>query len=120
MVRVCSGVSACFVSGTSLPWIRARNTSPALMCRSEAPRSTAALMIRSMSSIPCALVDEVAEWLAVRVPMPVVQEQLERPWPEPPGGYRGDVWHHERRAQLPEPTLRTQRLLGEDVEYGAA
>src|SRR3954454_8253803 len=45
---VWSGVSRCLVSATSLPLIRARKTSPALMCRSEAPRSTAALMIFSM------------------------------------------------------------------------
>src|SRR4051812_23957568 len=44
---VWSGVSRCLVSATSLPLIRARNTSPALMCRSDAPRSTAALMIFS-------------------------------------------------------------------------
>ena len=77
IVRVCSGVSACFVSGTSLPWIRARNTSPALMCRSDAPRSTAALMIFSMKSVSCVLVDEVAQRLAGVVAMPVVEEQLE-------------------------------------------
>ena len=47
MALVWSGVSRCLVSGTSLPLIRARKTSPALMCRSEAPRSTAALMIFS-------------------------------------------------------------------------
>src|SRR3954470_3460008 len=45
---VWSGVSRCLVSGTSLPSIRARKTSPALMCRSDAPRSTAALMIFSI------------------------------------------------------------------------
>ena len=48
MARVCSGVSRCLVSGTSSPLMRARKTSPALMCRSDAPRSTAALMIFSM------------------------------------------------------------------------
>src|SRR3954468_22018925 len=47
---VWSGVSRCLVRGTSLPLIRARKTSPALMCRSEAPRSTAALMIFSNGS----------------------------------------------------------------------
>src|SRR5688572_20023234 len=120
MVRVCSGVSACFVSGTSLPCTRARNTSPALMCRSEAPRSTAALMIRSMSSVSCALVDEVSEWLTVRVPVPVVEEQVERPWPESPRRYGRDVRHHERRAKAPQPARGAQRLLGKDVEYGAA
>ena len=50
MARVWSGVSRCLVSATSLPLIRARKTSPALMCRSEAPRSTAALMIFSMDA----------------------------------------------------------------------
>src|SRR5690349_8255028 len=48
MARVWSGVSRCLVSGTSFPLMRARNTSPALIWRSEAPRSTAALMIFSM------------------------------------------------------------------------
>ncbi len=52
MARVWSGVSRCLVSGTGFPLIRARNTSPALMCRSDAPRSTAALMIFSMRSPP--------------------------------------------------------------------
>src|SRR3954465_6250539 len=50
MDLVWSGVSLCLVSGTSFPLIRARKTSPALMCRSEAPRSTAALMIFSNGS----------------------------------------------------------------------
>src|SRR5207302_2351333 len=36
------------VRATSFPSIRARNTSPALTCRSDAPRSIAALMICSM------------------------------------------------------------------------
>ncbi len=50
MARVWSGVSRCFVSATSFPLIRARKTSPALMWRSDAPRSTAALMIFSMGT----------------------------------------------------------------------
>src|SRR5215213_8657530 len=120
MDRVCSGVSACLVSGTSFPWIRARNTSPALMCRSEAPRSTAALMIRSMRSVPFVLVDEVAQWLAVRVAVPVVDEEVERPRPEPPRRHRGDVRYDERRAKPPQPARRAQRLLVKDVEYRAA
>src|SRR6185369_2585191 len=120
MVRVCSGVSACFVSGTSLPWIRARNTSPALMCRSDAPRSTAALMIFSMKSVSCLLVDEVAERPTGVVAMPVVQEQLERPWPEPAWRHRRDVRHHEHRAESPQPAFRPQRLFLEDVEYSPA
>src|ERR1051326_5626017 len=47
---VWSGVRRCLVSGTSFPLMRARKTSPALMWRSDAPRSTAALMIFSMSA----------------------------------------------------------------------
>src|SRR6478609_697419 len=120
IVRVCSGVSACLVSGTSLPWMRARNTSPALMCRSDAPRSTAALMIFSMKSISCVLVDEVAERLAGVEAMPVVQEQLQRPRPEPTRRDRRDVRHHERRTEMPQSAFRPQRFLLEDVEYGAA
>src|SRR5690606_33520750 len=49
--RVCSGVSRCLVSGTSSPFTRARNTSPALMCRSDAPRWTAALRISIMLDV---------------------------------------------------------------------
>src|SRR6478752_5602460 len=117
---VCSGVRACFVSATSSPWTRARKTSPALMCRSDAPRSTAALMIFSMKSVSCVLVDEVAERLAGVEAMPVVQEQLERPRPEPTRRDRGDMRHHEHRAEPPQPAVRPQRLLLEDVEYSAA
>src|SRR5262249_32831644 len=39
-------------SATSFPFTRARKTSPALMCRSLAPRSTAALMIFSIPELP--------------------------------------------------------------------
>ena len=87
IVRVCSGVSACLVSGTSRPLMRARNTSPALMCRSDAPRSTAALMIFSIQSVSCLCVDEVAQRLATHIAAPVVEEQIELPGPEP-------AWRH--------------------------
>src|SRR6478609_5824269 len=57
MARVCAGVSRCLVSATSFPLTRARKTSPALMWRSLAPRSTAALMIFSIPELPvsCAM-----------------------------------------------------------------
>src|SRR6185436_14794731 len=102
IARVCSGVSACFVSGTSLPLMRARNTSPALMCRSDAPRSTAALMIRSIRSVSCLLVDEVAQRLAADVAAPVVEEEVELPGPEAPRRYRRYVWDDQRVRQRPE------------------
>src|SRR5512144_1370062 len=117
MVRVCSGVSFCFVSGTSLPLMRARNTSPALMCRSDAPRSTAALMIRSIRSVPCLRVDEVAQRLAADVAAPIVEKEIELPRPETARRYRRYVWHDESVRQRPQRACRIQRLTTEDVEH---
>src|SRR6476659_9175314 len=108
--RVCSGVSACFVSATSLPLMRARNTSPALMCRSDAPRSTAALMIRSIRSVPCLRVDEVAQPLAANVAAPIVEEEIELPGPEAARRYRRYVRHDESVRQRPEGARRVERL----------
>ena len=101
--------------------MRARNTSPALMCRSDAPRSTAALMIRSMSSVSCVLVDEVAERLPVRrtgascrgrgratAARTAPATPARRAAPRAPSG--------DARARL----VGAQRLLVKDVEHRAA
>src|SRR5258705_1537169 len=118
IVRVCSGVSFCFVSGTSRPFTRARNTSPALMCRSDAPRSTAALMMRSIRSVSCVFVDEVAQRLAGHVAAPVVEEEVELPGPEALPGYRRYGRDHQGGRKSPQRTFRLQRLPTEDVEHG--
>src|SRR6266511_6344933 len=80
---VCSGVRRCLVSGTSLPLMRARKTSPALMCRSEAPRSTAALMIFSMLSVPGFQVHDVHEGRPCKIAPDVVHDEGRFALPEP-------------------------------------
>ena len=61
--------------------MRARNTSPALMCRSDAPRSTAALMIFSIS-VPGLLVDEVPQRFSSHVSAPIVEKKIELTGPK--------------------------------------
>src|SRR5690349_554189 len=124
MAFVCSGVRACFVSATRRPSIRARNTSPALMWRSDAPRSTAALMIFSMrmdcpDSVARVLVDEVPERIPAPVSHPVVEEQLELAFPEPPRAYCCHVRGEEHLRHAPEWAGCRQWFLSENVEHSA-
>src|SRR5687767_14448404 len=107
---VWSGVSACFVSGMSFPSMRARKTSPALMWMSVAPRSTAALMIFSIRSVPLALVDHVAKRIAGQVPTPVVEKERQLPLPESHRRDGGYVRSEQHRSKLPQPTVARQWL----------
>src|SRR5262245_33396730 len=116
MARVCSGVSACFVIATNLPSMRARKTSPALMCRSDAPRSIAALMIFSIQSVSRVFVDLVPERSARTIARPVVEEQFQCPFPEETRRDSGDMGSHEHIAHSPQRTGLRQRLLFEHVE----
>src|SRR5687767_16038592 len=87
---------------------------------SDAPRSTAALMIFSIPSVPFALVDDISKRLAGDVPTPVVEE--ERQLPRPESGWRdgGHVWGEQHRSKLPQPTVRRQWLDRRHVEHRAA
>src|SRR5882672_1612905 len=116
---VCSGVRRCLVSGTSLPLMRARNTSPALMCRSEAPRSTAALMIFSMLSVPGFQVDHVREGRPCKIALDVVHDEGRLPLPEAIRD-RAHMRAHQHARMAPECVLRREGLDGEHVERGAA
>src|SRR5690348_7083624 len=140
MALVWSGVSRCLVSGTSLPSIRARNTSPALMWRSEAPRSMAALMICSMPRCcvaalarpPFALsstrlgpplvsglgVDRVGERGPCKIATDVLHDQPRLTVPEP----RGDRGHMraDEHARVPPQGMPSREWLGgEHVERRA-
>src|SRR5688572_9701137 len=121
---VWSGVSACFVSATRRPSMRARKTSPALMWRSDAPRSTAALMIFSMNglsaSVARVLVHEVPEGIPASVAHPVVQEQFELAFPEPSWRHGSHVRRDEHLPEPPQWAIRWKRLFPEDVEHRAA
>src|SRR6267142_2767040 len=116
---VCSGVRRCLVSGTSLPLMRARKTSPALMWRSDAPRSTAALMIFSMRSVPGFQVDDVREGRPCKIAPDVVHDEARLPLPEP-GRYRAHVRADEHARVAPEGMILGQGLHPEYVERGAA
>src|ERR1019366_7693290 len=116
--RVCSGVSACFVSGTSLPSMRARNTSPALMCRSLAPRSTAALMIFSIS-VSGVLVYEIAQRGSGDVSRPIVQEQGAQAAPEQARRNPRHVRRQQHLWKVAERTIGRQRFVRKNVERGA-
>ena len=117
--------------------MRARNTSPALMCRSDAPRSTAALMILSSiggrvavggaprprpaaeraSSLP--LVDEVPQRLAAPVPAPVVEEEVELRGQNRPGD-TGDTCGVSSTFGIGHSGLvGRQWLRAEDVQHRA-
>src|SRR5919201_4939240 len=112
---VCSGVSRCFVSGTSLPSMRARNTSPALICRSDAPRSTAALMIFSIMSVSRLEVDDVRQRRPCKIALDVVNNESRLTCPE----LIGDAAHvgtHQDTRVLPKRMVGRQRLGGKDVE----
>src|SRR4029079_5567430 len=117
---VCSGESACLVSGTSSPWTRARKTSPALMCRSDAPRSTAALMIFSMESVSSLFIDHVSQRLSSGVSAPVVEKEIQLPRPKPAWRNWGDVRGEKDLPELPQVTGRCEWLLAKDVETRAA
>src|ERR1035437_9355417 len=116
--RVCSGVSACFVSGTSLPSMRARNTSPALMCRSLAPRSTAALMIFSMS-VTGLLVDEIAQRVSRSVPLKIIEEERAQSAPEEARRNSRHMRRLQHLRKVPQRTIGRQRFAREDVEHRA-
>src|SRR6058998_4180112 len=118
IARVCSGVSRCLVRGTSLPSIRARNTSPALMCKSDAPRSIAALMIFSIPSVPGLQVHHVEEGRPCKIATNVLHDESRLPFPE--------TVRHSRRVRTdqdarvsPERMPRRERLVGENVQRRA-
>src|SRR5882672_1158076 len=112
---VCSGVRRCLVSGTSLPLMRARKTSPALMCRSEAPRSTAALMIFSMLSVPGFQVHDVHEGRPCKIAPDVVHDEGRLTLPEAScdGAH---VRTHQHPWMAPEGVALGERLDGKNVQ----
>src|SRR6266516_2186863 len=112
---VWSGVRRCLVSGTSLPLMRARKTSPALMCRSDAPRSTAALMIFSMLSVPGFQVHDVRKGRPCKIALDVVHNEGGLPLPEAvcDGAH---VRAHQNPRMAPERVLGRERFDREDVE----
>src|SRR5437867_2729223 len=116
---VCSGVRRCLVSGTSLPLMRARKTSPALMWRSDAPRSTAALMIFSMRSVSGFQVDDVREGRSCKIAPDVVYDESRLTLPEP-GCDGAHVGAHQHPRMAPERMILGQGLHPEHVERGAA
>src|SRR5688572_562427 len=101
--------------------MRARKTSPALMCKSDAPRSTAALMIFSMSlairSVSSPLVDNVPHRTSRCEPSPVVGEQLQLPPPVSTRRCRRDMRREQQPGDRPEIVVRRQRLTLEYVEH---
>src|SRR5919108_3482283 len=99
--------------------MRARNTSPALMWRSEAPRSTAALMIFSMpsQSVARSLVDDVAQGPSRSKAIPVVDKQLQLASPISTWRRRRDVWREEQPRDIPKIAVRREWLPLEHIEH---
>src|SRR5204863_8366156 len=96
--------------------------SRSLTWRSDAPRSTAALMIFSMVGelVPGVLIDDVPQGFPAQVSAPVVEKQIELAGPEPARRYRRDVRREENLWNLPERTRQRQWLAAKYVEYRAA
>src|SRR5439155_9468839 len=139
---VCSGVRRCFVRGTSFPSMRARNTSPALTWRSDAPRSIAALMICSMprgcptAALARALlalsstsirpplvsglqVDRVGEGGPCKIAPDVLDDEPRLALPEA-RRHGGDVGAHEHARVAPEGVVVREGLDREHIERRAA
>src|SRR2546426_11417698 len=121
--------------------MRARNTSPALTWRSDAPRSIAALMIcsmprgcptaaparallaRSSTSIQPSLVsglqvNRVGERGPCKIALDVLHDQPCLALPEP-RRHGGDMGADEHARMTPELVARRQGLRGEDIQRGA-
>src|SRR5205814_7584949 len=95
----------------------------ALMCMSDAPRSTAALMICSIDGywlIPSRFVHDVAQRLALHVSSPVVGKQIELARPETAGRDGRDVRGEQNGSKLPQGAGGRQWLLPNNVDARAA
>ena len=89
------------------------------MCRSDAPRSTAALMIFSIPSVPGIQVHHVEEGRSCKIAPNVLHDQPCFPLPEPRRHARG-VRAHQHARVPPEGVAGRQRLVSEHVERRAS